>query len=79
MTPPMDRVEVWAPGCIGNIGPGLDILGLAVSGEGDSVVAELAAGGLRITSSGHPDLPTDPGRHTAGISAREVLARAGHT
>jgi len=77
MTPPSDRVEVWAPGCIGNIGPGLDILGLAVTGEGDCVVAELTGNpGLRITSSGHPDLPTDPARHTAGIAAREVLGRA---
>ena len=72
-------VEVFAPGCIGNIGPGLDILGLAVTGPGDSVRATLRPSvGVSITEPGHPDLPRDPARHTAGIAARAVLRRAQH-
>jgi threonine synthase len=76
----MNQIEVFAPGCIGNIGPGLDILGLAVTGPGDAVFAELTAiPGVVITDAGHPELPTDPARHTAGIAARAVLDRVGET
>lgn len=74
----MTSIEVFAPGCIGNIGPGLDILGLAVTGPGDSVRAELSpTPGVVLLDPGHPDLPTDPARHTAGIAAHAVLKRAG--
>jgi threonine synthase len=73
----MTSVEVFAPGCIGNIGPGLDILGLAVTGLGDSVrVTETSDPGLTIADPGHPQLPVEPARHSAGIAAQAVLARA---
>jgi homoserine kinase len=66
-----------APGGIGNIGPGLDILGCAVTGPGDAVVASPAdRPGVRIDDPGDPDLPTDPARHASGIAALEVLRRA---
>ena len=71
------RVRVFAPATIGNVGPGLDILGCAVTGPGDRVVAERSsAAGITIRETGHPELPSDPNRHTAGIAAREVLKRA---
>ena len=74
----MRSIEVFAPGCIGNIGPGLDILGLAVTGLGDTVSAsESETPGVTIADPGHPDLSSDPTRHTAGIAARAVLERAG--
>jgi homoserine kinase len=67
-------VRAFAPGGIGNLGPGIDILGCAVTGPGDAVRAELDASGVvRIADPGHPDLPTDPTRHAAGIAALEVL------
>jgi homoserine kinase len=73
-------VRAFAPGGIGNIGPGLDILGCAVTGPGDEVVATLVdASGVRIDDAGHPDLPRDPARHACGIAATEVLRRAGET
>jgi homoserine kinase len=75
---PIQRVRAYAPGSIGNVGPGLDILGLAVAGAGDAVTASQRDGrGIVIADPGHPDLPSDPGRHAAGIAARAVLARAG--
>lgn len=75
----MTSIEVFAPGCIGNIGPGLDILGLAVTGPGDSVRATgSSTPGVSITDPGHPDLPHDPTRHTAGIAALAVLRLAIH-
>lgn len=72
-------VTAFAPGSVGNIGPGLDILGLALAGEGDTVRAEWAdQPGIHILEPGHVDLPTDPNRHTSGLAARAVLDRAGH-
>jgi homoserine kinase len=70
-------VVAFAPGGIGNIGPGIDILGCAVTGAGDTVRAERSAhGGVCIAETGHPDLSSDPTRHAAGIAALEVLRRA---
>ena len=71
-------VSVFAPGSVGNIGPGLDILGMAVTGAGDTVTATATGKrGVSILASGHPDLPTDPGGHASGLAARAVLARVG--
>ncbi|HJR15903.1 MAG TPA: hypothetical protein VJ808_03535, partial [Gemmatimonadales bacterium] len=71
-------VTAFAPGGVGNIGPGLDILGLALDGPGDRVQAEWSdLPGIQILDPGHPDLPEDPARHTAGLAARAVLDRAG--
>ena len=74
------RVTVFAPGSVGNVGPGLDILGLALTGPGDEVTAELTGrSGITILDAGHPDLPRQPERHAAGIAAAAVLAAAGAT
>jgi homoserine kinase len=68
----------FAPGGVGNIGPGLDILGLALAGLGDTVEAEwIDEPGIRIRDPGHRDLPRDPDRHTSGVAARVVVERAG--
>ncbi|HEY4304569.1 MAG TPA: homoserine kinase [Gemmatimonadaceae bacterium] len=73
----MRAVRAFAPGGIGNIGPGIDILGCAVTGPGDSVRAEPSSvAGVHIAEPGHHDLPTDPTRHASGIAALEVLRRA---
>ncbi|MEP6572255.1 MAG: homoserine kinase [Gemmatimonadota bacterium] len=71
-------IRVFAPGSVGNVGPGLDILGLAVSGAGDRVEATMVAGGgITILDAGHPELPTDPAANTAGLAAHEVRRRSG--
>ena len=68
----------FAPGGVGNIGPGLDILGLALAGPGDTVRAEWTERpGLHIRDPGHPDLPTEATRHTSGLAAQAVIDRAG--
>ena len=68
----------FAPGGVGNIGPGLDILGLALAGVGDTVRAEWSdSPGIQILDPGHRDLPTDPVRHTSGLAARAVIDRSG--
>ena len=71
-------VTAFAPGGVGNVGPGLDILGLAVAGLGDQVRAEWTGQpGVTILDPGHPDLPADSRRHTAGLAAHAVIATAG--
>jgi homoserine kinase len=70
-------IAAFAPGTVGNVGPGLDILGLALSGDGDVVQAEWSDHpGIRILDPGHPELPRDASRHTSGLAAREVIERA---
>lgn len=73
-----DRAAALAPGGVGNIGPGLDVLGMAVTGPGDRVVAERTNGrGVSMADAGHPELPREAERNAAGIAAIAVLARAG--
>jgi homoserine kinase len=68
------RVVVSVPGGIGNLGPGLDVLGCAVAGLRDEVTAEWCdSPGVTLLEAGHPELPTDPARHTSAIAASAVL------
>lgn len=73
----MRRCRATAPGGIGNLGPGLDVLGCAIAGQRDEVIAEWSdTPGVSILDAGHPDLPTSPSRHTAAIAASAVLRAA---
>jgi homoserine kinase len=70
--------RAFAPGGIGNIGPGLDILGCAVTGPGDQVIARARSQpGVIVADPGHPELPTAPDQNAAAIAAAEVLRLAG--
>lgn len=70
-------VHARAPGGLGNMGPGLDILGCALTGPGDEVIAwRTDAPGVRIIDPGHPELPADASLHASAIAARAVLDRA---
>ncbi len=72
------RARAFAPGSVGNVGPGLDILGVAVGGAGDEVLVErVDATGVQVRDAGHPDLPTRPDKNTAALAVAEVLRRAG--
>ncbi|MEO8452382.1 MAG: homoserine kinase [Gemmatimonadota bacterium] len=72
------RVRVYAPGSIGNVGPGLDVLGLAVAGRGDTVAAERTRRpGIVVTEPGDPRLPRSATKHSTAIAAQSVLERAG--
>ena len=72
------RVRVFAPASASNLGPGFDVLGLALPRPGDEVEAELRdAPGVEIVEvTGAGDaLSHDPARNVAGIAAADVLAR----
>jgi homoserine kinase len=69
--------SAFAPGSIGNFGPGLDCLGCAVSGAGDRVEATWSdEPRVEILEPGRPELPRDPSRHSAGIAAMAVVRAA---
>ena len=74
-----EKVTVFAPATVANLGPGLDVLGLALAAPGDRVTARRAAAGVtmaRVTGDGGA-LSLDPETNTAGIAARATLAKAG--
>jgi len=75
----MKTVSVFAPASIGNVGPGFDLLGMAIAGIGDTVVAtRCRESGVLITRvSGSTNLPLDPNKNTAGIAAQSVLQHIG--
>ena len=72
----MSKVKVFVPATIGNIGPGFDVLGLAIQGMGDTVEArEIPENDLIIEDiqNADHDISTNPLKNTAGIAAQEAL------
>jgi homoserine kinase len=71
---------VFAPATVGNVGPGFDVLGLAVDGIGDTVTVELTAEPSRIVSITGRDadlIPTDLDKNVAAIAALALLRSVG--
>ncbi len=74
----MKWIKVFSPATIGNIGPGFDVLGMAVKGLGDTLSARKIDRGIKISSiDSVTKLPKDPKKNTAGIAAAEVLKLIG--
>lgn len=74
------KATAFAPGSIGNVGPGFDVLGLAVDGIGDRVSVELTRDDARIDDVTGVDadlVPRDPSRNCAAIAAAAVLRGSG--
>ena len=66
------KAAAFAPGSIGNVGPGFDVLSLAIEGLGDRVTVELTDGDARIDAITGLDaalVPLDPTRNAAAIAA----------
>ena len=75
------KATAFAPGSIGNVGPGFDVLGLAVEGIGDRVTVELTKGDARVDDVTGIDadlVPRDPDRNCAAIAAHAVLRGTGY-
>lgn len=74
-----DRVRVFAPASVSNLGPGFDVLGLALDQPGDVVEAEPRKGpGIEIVEvTGAKSLDTDPKANVVGIAATAALVRLG--
>ncbi len=75
----MAAIRVFAPATVANLGPGFDLLGLAVTGPGDEVEATPLPQPGRVTLEvvGGAGIPTDPEANTAGIAARALLRQLG--
>ncbi len=74
------RIRVFAPATVANIGPGFDVLGLALSSPGDLLDAELVdAPGVEIVEVTGDDgrLSRDATKNVVGLAAADVLRRAG--
>ncbi|HEX6158541.1 MAG TPA: homoserine kinase, partial [Thermoanaerobaculia bacterium] len=68
----MNKATAFAPGSIGNVGPGFDVLGLAVDGIGDRVTVEITDGPSHVESVTGRDaelVPTQAERNCAAIAA----------
>lgn len=75
----MKRATVFAPGSVGNVGPGFDILGLAIDGIGDRVTVDLEKSGAAVVRGIDASLvPTDPPKNAAAIAARAMAGRDVH-
>lgn len=72
--------RAFAPASSSNLGPGFDLLGHAIAGPRDEVLARRShVTGVRITAL-HGlllRLPEDPARNTAGRAAQALLQRSG--
>jgi homoserine kinase len=76
----MTRATVFAPASIGNVGPGFDVLGLAVDGLGDVVTVELTDGPPSVADVTGRDaslVPREPAKNVAVIAAQAYLRAAG--
>lgn len=77
----MTTATAFAPGSIGNVGPGFDVLGLAVDGIGDTVTVELTKGAAKVADVTGRDadlVPRDPDRNCAAIAAHAYLRPFGY-
>lgn len=77
-----NALRVFAPATVANVAVGYDILGFAIDGPGDEILARLTdEPGLRITKIKGTDknLPLDPMKNTAGRGALELLKDLGRT
>jgi homoserine kinase len=71
-----EQATAFAPGSIGNVGPGFDVLGLAVDGIGDRVTVTLTKKESRVESIRGRDaglVPLNPARNCAAIAANAYL------
>ena len=74
------KATAFAPASIGNVGPGFDVLGLAVDGIGDRITVELTDGEARVAGITGRDakfVPLDSSRNVAAIAAAAWLRKAG--
>ncbi|MFQ5589219.1 MAG: homoserine kinase [Nitrospiria bacterium] len=70
------RVTVFAPASVGNLGPGFDVLGMALAGMGDTLTAEHRPEPgvfIKKITGDKGQLPTQASENTAGIAAQAVL------
>jgi homoserine kinase len=77
---PNTRAEAFAPATVANMGVGFDILGFAVAGSGDTIIAEWNKDGevkiIEITGD-NGKLSYDPTKNVVSISTMALLKQVG--
>jgi homoserine kinase len=74
------EVKIFAPASVANVAVGYDILGFALEGPGDEIVARFTGGeGFRISkiTGDNGKLPYDIQKNTAGFAAYSLLKHLG--
>lgn len=77
------RAEAFAPATVANLGVGFDILGLAVDGTGDTIIAEWdeqsTCAVIKTIEGDGGKLPTAADKNVATIAANALLQDCGET
>ncbi|MCC5921873.1 MAG: homoserine kinase [Cyclobacteriaceae bacterium] len=71
------EIKIFAPATVANVGPGYDILGLALKGLGETIKLSMKEGGqVTIRMQPHiPNIPLKAKDNIAGIVATKMLAQ----
>lgn len=76
----MDKIRVFAPATIANMGCGFDIMGMAMDDVGDVLTMSIEEGdGLEIINNSGVDLPEDVEQNVMTPAVRALLAEFGQT
>lgn len=77
----VNKIKVFAPATVANVGPGFDIFGLAMEEIGDVLeVSKLDGNKIKIHKvEGYGDLPTDPKKNVVGVAIDAMLKALGLT
>jgi len=76
----LQEVRVFAPASVANVSCGFDVMGFALSGPGDEIVARRTdESGLRISKITGENglLPTSVKKNTAGVAAQKLISNIG--
>lgn len=73
-----DKIQIYAPASVSNLGCGFDILGFPFNGTGDRITIERREEeGIRIHMKGPYPLSEDPKENVAGIVAQAYMQYSG--
>lgn len=73
-----DKVTIFAPASVSNVGPGFDILGFALEGKGDTITLSTREDSAYIIEAIGADLPTDPEKNVATVALRSFCKEIGY-
>lgn len=68
-----NSVKVFAPATVANVGPGYDVLGLALENIGDTLEMSFTHSKVITIQMPESDLPTDPLQNVAGVAVTALL------
>ena len=75
----MNWVKIFAPATVANIGPGFDVLGMAVQGLGDTIKSRRTNKDVSIIEIiSNTKIPKEINSNTASIAAIEILKVLGN-